>query len=73
MSYNRTIQTLCGVDEKTARHIEAYLRLQYGTLDALSRERIVFEYENGGSEGSIKEAIQLDPDGAEQLAQDFGL
>jgi len=55
------------------RHVEAYLRLQYGTLGELSQARIKFEVENGGPDGSIRDAILEDPEGAEELAQTYNL
>jgi len=49
------------------RHVEAYMRLSYGTLDALSKQTFAHE---------VKEAvidIRCDPVQAEKLAQSFGL
>lgn len=72
-SYNQTIQEVCGVDANTARMVEAYLRLQYSTLDSLTRYQMRFEYLNGGAHGSIKQAIELDRNGSMELAESFGL
>jgi len=72
-TYNAMIQEVCNIGTDRARLVEAYLRMQYRTLDALSAERIKFEYLNGGSEGSIRDAIDLDPDGSEKLARSYAL
>lgn len=49
------------------RHLEAYLRLRFGTLDSLSREDM-------REEGEIAIAcIQEDAKAAEDLAKSFGL
>ena len=49
------------------RHVEAYLRLQWGTLDHLSRN----DFEDAIPE--IVETIRANPRQAEQLADSYGL
>lgn len=49
------------------RHIEGYLRLEFGTLDALSREQITAQLPE------LIATIHYDPRAAETLAQSFGL
>ena len=68
MSY-ATIIRQCApcIGTRDPRHVEAYLRLQYGTLDALSRDMIRREAR------SIIGAIDADPAMAERLAQSYGL
>ena len=48
------------------RHVEAYLRLEYRSLDSLSRGDFLIETKG------IVGAIDVDPIQAEQLAQSFG-
>jgi len=48
--------------------VEAYLRLQYGSLGNLSRDDFRREYKAG-----ISAAIDADPAEAAALAQSFGL
>ncbi len=74
-SYNQTIQEVCGVDANTARYVEAFLRLQYSTLDGLSRREIHYEYEKGSPlQGSVKNAIALSShEELEGLARSYGL
>jgi hypothetical protein len=51
-----------------ARYVEAYMRLQYGTLDNLSREQFVREV------ALCKQCIAAThPDQNEALAKSFGL
>lgn len=71
--YTRILMEILGVDEQEARCTEAYLRLQYGTLDSLSAAQMRWEYLFGGPQGSIKQAIAADPVGANQLAISYGL
>lgn len=53
--------------EVDPRHVEAYMRLEHGTLDALSREQ-------WAAEVAIAVAlINEDPAGAERLAESYGL
>ena len=49
------------------RHVEGYLRLDFGTLDHLSRGRFLKEMRE------IIPAIDADPKGAESLARSYGL
>jgi len=64
--YQRLIKELLP-QVQDPRHVEAYLRLRYGTLDHLSREEFT-------EEGLISlEVIKADPKGAEKLAQSYGL
>lgn len=65
--YNRIICETLGINKNRARLVEAYLRLRFGVLDALSREDIRTEY------GIIGEAIDADPIGAESLALSYGM
>ena len=50
-----------------ARHIEAYMRLQYGTLDHLSKETFNREVE------ICRQCVDADPIAAERLAVSEGL
>lgn len=65
--YQNTIREIsCGEDDP--RHIEAYMRLQYGTLNHLSRQQVVEEIEICRAciaEGGVERA--------ERCAQSFGL
>lgn len=70
--YTPTVSRILGIPESEARLVVGYLRLQYGTLDHLSQERIRFEYLDGGPDGSIKDTIEADRKGAERLADDYG-
>lgn len=73
-SYTRSIAKQLGVTLQRARFVEAWLRLQYGTLDALSQEQIKYEYENGGPMGPISAAIDESTDeDNEELAKSEGL
>ena len=56
-----------GREDIDPRHIEAYMRLQYGTLSHLSRE--TFE----GETKLLIEVVDLDLEGAEETAQSYGL
>lgn len=67
--YNQIISEVLNVTPARARLVEAFLRLQYGTLDALSRDRILSEYTAGG----ISEAIDEDAALVERLADSYGL
>lgn len=69
MYYNKMLQELLGIDSQRARYVEAYLRLEYGTLNHLDASRIKLEYYDLG----ISEAIDQDPAGAETLAQSYAL
>lgn len=55
---------IAGID---ARHVEAYMRLEHGTLDAIGprqwREEVIIAVA----------LIREDPDGAESLARSYGL
>ena len=58
---------LLGVEGVDPRHVEAYMRLEHGTLDALSSREWTRE---------VVRAVVLiaaDPDGAERLARSQGL
>lgn len=49
------------------RHVEAFMRLEHGTLDGLSSERFREEVEIGA------ECAAADPVAAEELAKSYGL
>jgi hypothetical protein len=49
------------------RHLEAYMRLQYGTLDNIHRDRFLRELQECAA------AVRLDPAEAEDLARSMGL
>lgn len=49
------------------RHIEAYMRLEHGTLDALSRRQFDQEVE------VCRQCVDADINGAESLALSYGL
>ena len=64
-SYQRLIATITTVEP---RHIEAWMRLEYPTLDGLSRE----EFRDAVYE-AIRAWREAGPDGSEALARSFGL
>ena len=66
--YNDIIRDTLHVNANRASLVEAYLRLQYGTLDALSRVDIRREYSTNG----ISDAIDADVEGAIRLAKSYG-
>ncbi len=66
--YTEIIQRTLSVTAERARLVEAYLRLQYGTLDRLSRADIRREYRHG-----ISGAIDADVEGSIRLAESYGL
>ena len=68
-TYTQTISQTLKITPQRARLVEAYLRLQYSTLDHLSRLDFVREYHNGG----ISKAIDANIDGAIQLADSFAI
>lgn len=53
------------------RHVEAYMRLKFGTLDGLSRQQFLEEVIE--AERDILTARKIDADMPEQLAQSYGL
>lgn len=55
------------VPDLDPRHVEAYMRLQYGTLDHL--DRATFDREAR----TCAEAVRLAPSEAEELAKSYGL
>ena len=65
MTYAERIQKLA--PKYDPRHVEAYLRLEYGTLDHLSPATFTKEVR------IACQCIDADPDQAEQLARSFGL
>lgn len=67
--YTEMLARLLHIEPEKARLVEAYLRLQYKTLDALSATDFLREYYKGG----IMLAIKDDPEGSEALAQSYGL
>lgn len=67
--YTVTIAETLKVTKDRARLVEAYLRLQYGTLDALSRMDFCREYRRGG----ISAAIDADVNGAIRLADSYAI
>ena len=66
--YNRIIRETLKISQTDARLVEAYLRLIYSTLDALSRDDIYWTYQT-----SVKDAIYENPVGANELALSYGL
>lgn len=68
-TYNDIIRRTLKITPERARLVEAYLRLDYGTLDHLSNVEIRREYHVGG----ISAAIDADVDGALKLAESLGL
>lgn len=67
--YQTIIADILKITPQRAVLVEAYLRLQYGTLDHLSRAAIWHEYTHGG----ISATIDADPDQAVRLARSIGL
>lgn len=67
--YNALIADTLKITPERARLVEAYLRLDHGTLDALSPDDITREYFHGG----ITTAIDANPKGARALADSYGL
>ena len=66
--YQELIASTLKITKERAILVEAYLRLQYGALDSLSRIDIRREYRTG-----ISEAIDADVESALKLAETFGL
>lgn len=70
MSYKTIIVEIMSEMKKTftvsPEIVEAYMRLQYGTLNHLSREE--FEKEIILAQG----CFELDPEGSQELAQIYG-
>jgi hypothetical protein len=66
---NSVIAETLKITPERARLVEAFLRLQYSTLDALSRADIRREYRSGGICG----AIDADIHQALRLADSYGL
>ncbi len=65
MSYRKMIESLnLGVD---ARHIEAHMRVEHGTLDALSPDQFL------QSAAVAACAVAAEPELAEALADSYGL
>ena len=69
MSYNDIIRSTLKITPERARLVEAYLRMEYGTLNHLSARDIRRNYYHGG----ISYAIDANLDGALKLAESFGL
>lgn len=65
----KTIAETLKISQERAVLVEAYLRLQYGTIGQLSRVDIVREYRSGG----ISATIDADLPAALQLAKSYGL
>ena len=68
MDYNQIIRETLKVTPQRARLVEGYLRLQYSTLDHLSRVDIRREYTRGG----IGATIDADVKAAIRLADSYG-
>lgn len=68
-AYKTILEETLKITPDRAILVESYLRLQYGTLDNLSRADFQREYAIGG----ISDAIDADVDQAIRLAQSFGL
>lgn len=69
MAYEQVLADTLKIAPERAALVEGYLRLQYKTLDHLSRADFRREYTKGG----ISAAIDADPAAAVQLARSFGL
>jgi hypothetical protein len=65
--YQRLIVDAIGCAPSEARHVEAYMRLELGTLDHLSR----VEFDQVAAIGF--ECMKADPEASESLARSFGL
>jgi hypothetical protein len=66
--YRDVIVRTCRVTPQRATLVEAWLLLQHGTLDHLSRVEIKRAYDRG-----ISQAIDADVEQSIRLAQSFGL
>lgn len=70
MYYQKVISEILeelGLTGYDPRHIEAYMRLEHGTLNRLSRGQFRREVK------ICAECVDEDADGAESLAKSFGL
>lgn len=67
--YGRVLAETLKITTERARLVEAYLRLQFGTLSHLSREDFRHEYTDGG----ISDTIDADTRQAIALAESFGI
>lgn len=65
MAYQERIKAI--VPRANPRHVEAWLRSEHGTLDALSPERFAYEAHEAANMAAA------DPDMSEKLAQSFGI
>ena len=68
-AYQAVLAETLKITPDRALLVEAYLRLQYSTLDHLSRADFRQEYKRGG----ICTAIDADPAGAVLLAKSYNL
>ena len=69
MDYNTIISDTLKITRERARLVEGYLRLQYSTLDHLSRVDIRREYRKGG----ISATIDADVSAAIRLADSLAI
>lgn len=65
--YRKLIIELSKCTTEEARLVEGYMRLEFGTLDHLTRA----QFKKAAKEGY--KMVCLDPDEAELLAQSYGL
>ena len=65
MTYQQQIRLIAPLHD--ARHVEAYMRLEYSTLDGMSSQQFRAEVLHACK------CIDADPKQAEALAQSFGL
>lgn len=68
MNTNSMIAQTLHITPQRASLVEAYLRLEYGTLDAISRAQIRMAYINW-----IQQDIDADVTAAMKLAESFGV
>lgn len=68
MHYNDTIAQTLHITPQRASLVEAFLRLEHGTLDSLSRADIRMAYVNW-----IQQDIDADVNAAMKLAETFGV
>jgi hypothetical protein len=69
--YSKLISDILMITPQRASLVEGYLRLQFGTLSALSHVDIRREYHSGGA-NSISAVIDADVESAIRLAKSFG-
>jgi len=67
MTYRERIRQDTGCNAPDARLVEAWMRLERGTLDSLDRPTFCYEAVVG------IQCVMADRDGSEQLAQSLGV